>query len=116
MTSSIVNLFLFNPPMTDGYYIPSGVFFVENSFGNRIAVTHIQKKGANVTILFSHGNAEDLNSSYNWMRKLSRRLDVNVVGYDYSGYGESDGESTIPCNDYVDSRVCKKLTLPTFSC
>jgi hypothetical protein len=42
-----------------------------------------------VTILFSHGNAEDLNSAYYWMRKLSRDLDVNVMGYDYTGYGDN---------------------------
>lgn len=51
----------------------------------------IRARTANVTILYSHGNAEDLNSSFSWMRRLSRELNVNVVGYDYTGYGLSTG-------------------------
>jgi pimeloyl-ACP methyl ester carboxylesterase len=94
MPSSLVNLFLFKPPDTREYNIPSEIFYLETSKGYRIAATHIQRKGANVTILFSHGNAEDLNSAFHWMKKLSKKLDVNVVGYDYTGYGGSEGEFT----------------------
>ena len=42
-------------------------------------------------MLLSHGNSEDLNGCYNFMLKLSVILDVNVLGYDYSGYGQSSG-------------------------
>lgn len=50
-----------------------------------------------MTLLYSHGNAEDLNSSYSWMRRLSRDLNVNVIGYDYTGYALSTGM----CIQYV---------------
>ena len=46
-----------------------------------------------MTLLYSHGNAEDLNISYGWMRRLSRALNVNVLGYDYTGYGISTGKT-----------------------
>lgn len=45
-----------------------------------------------MTILFSHGNAEDLNTAYSWMKKLSKNLSVNVIGYDYTGYGYSNSK------------------------
>jgi hypothetical protein len=89
---SLINKLVFNPTNAREYRIPSKVFFLRTSLGHRIAVTHIRKKGANVTILFSHGNAEDLNSAYFWMKKLSKDLDVNVIGYDYTSYGYSTGK------------------------
>lgn len=55
----------------------------------------IRARSANVTFLYSHGNAEDLNSSYSWMRRLSRELNVNVIGYDYTGYGLSTGKHVV---------------------
>ena len=39
------------------------------------------------TILFSHGNAEDLGLIYPFLSQLSAALSVNVVSYDYPGYG-----------------------------
>jgi abhydrolase domain-containing protein 17 len=29
---------------------------------------------------------------YDWFREVARRLQVNVMAYDYSGYGLSEGE------------------------
>jgi hypothetical protein len=92
MVPSLVDLILFKPPLSKGYHIPSHIFSLETSRGNTISATYLRRKGANVTILFSHGNAEDLNSAYYWMRKLSRNLDVNVMGYDYTGYGDNQSK------------------------
>lgn len=46
---------------------------------------------AKLTILYSHGNAVDLGHMLPVYRELSRLLRVNVMGYDYSGYGRSTG-------------------------
>jgi pimeloyl-ACP methyl ester carboxylesterase len=43
------------------------------------------------TILYSHGNAEDLQHSAPTFYELAATLRVNLVVYDYSGYGASDG-------------------------
>jgi fermentation-respiration switch protein FrsA (DUF1100 family) len=40
-----------------------------------------------VTILYSHGNAEDLGISRSYLVHLSEQLKVNIVTYDYEGYG-----------------------------
>jgi pimeloyl-ACP methyl ester carboxylesterase len=48
--------------------------------------------GSQITLLYSHANAEDLGIMFGWLKCLARRLNVNVLAYDYTGYGESDGE------------------------
>ena len=39
------------------------------------------------TILYSHANAEDLGNIYPWCKFLSKMLGVNIMAYDYTGYG-----------------------------
>lgn len=38
-----------------------------------------------MTILFSHGNAEDLGMIYDWFSDLARVLRCNIMAYDYTG-------------------------------
>lgn len=49
-------------------------------------------RGAKFTLLFSHGNAEDLGMIIQYFQGVSRTLEVNVFAYEYSGYGMSTGE------------------------
>ena len=94
MTASIIDLLLFKPPGNhEQYKVPTRIVPLNTKRGNTIAAMHLKRRGANVTILYSHGNAEDLNTCYGWIRRLSRVLNVNVFGYDYSGYGGSTGAS-----------------------
>ena len=70
--------------------IPSGI--VPNmKHGNiyKIPAFFIRRRGATQTILFSHGNAEDLGMMYNRMKDLAMVLGVNILAYDYTGYGLS---------------------------
>ena len=46
------------------------------------------------TLLYSHGNAEDIGLISSFLIDLSRLLQVNVICYDYSGYGISIEKST----------------------
>jgi len=48
-------------------------------------------RGSPVTVLYSHANAEDLLDVRGSMETLSEELNVNVLGYDYHGYGLSGG-------------------------
>jgi Esterase/lipase len=48
--------------------------------------------GSQITLLYSHANAEDLGIMFGWLKCLARRLNVNILAYDYTGYGESSGE------------------------
>jgi abhydrolase domain-containing protein 17 len=95
MVDAIVNSLLFKPPNVHAYDFPSRLIHLMTKHQEQITATCIRNRGANVTIIFSHGNAEDLNTCYGWMRRLSRELNVNVVGYDYTGYGLSTGKKTM---------------------
>merc|ERR1712070_249557 len=46
-------------------------------------------RNSTMTILFSHGNAEDIGQIYNWFWEFSKKLNVNIMAYDYAGYGKS---------------------------
>ncbi|KAG8077596.1 hypothetical protein GUJ93_ZPchr0007g5120 [Zizania palustris] len=69
--------------------------------GNEIVGVHVRHARASATLLYSHGNAADLGQMYGLFVELSRRLRVNLFGYDYSGYGRSTGKPT-ECNTYAD--------------
>jgi hypothetical protein len=100
-TLSLVNRLLFKPPFQRNYDFPTEVIRLCSQHGNTICVTMLHRPEATLTLLVSHGNAEDLNTSYGYMTKLATLLDVNVVGYDYSGYGLSGGKRQmwpIRCN------------------
>lgn len=55
----------------------------------------IEGERGKLTILYSHGNAVDLGQMLPIYRDLSRALKVNVMGYDYSGYGCCEGTPTV---------------------
>jgi len=70
--------------------IPSGtVPNMKNGLIYKVPAFFIRRRGATQTILFSHGNAEDLGMMYNRMRDLAMVLGVNILAYDYTGYGLS---------------------------
>lgn len=87
VSSSLVNVFLFKPPPSREYDFPTPVIKLKTRRNQEIAATYLRRRGASVTILLSHGNAEDLNSSFWYMERLSKSCDVNVMCYDYTGYG-----------------------------
>ena len=49
------------------------------------------EEGHKLTIIFSHGNSCDLGVIYPFLLDLSLQLKCDVVSYDYSGYGCSEG-------------------------
>jgi len=55
-----------------------------------LAALHLPVPGARFTILFSHGNAEDLGTVRAQVDAL-RRIGLSVFAYDYRGYGLSTG-------------------------
>ena len=81
-----------SPPPTTGT-VEVHAQFVVSTHGNRVAMFHIRNRHerANMTLLWSHGNAMDAGECIELLQLLAERLCVNVVVYDYSGYGASDG-------------------------
>jgi fermentation-respiration switch protein FrsA (DUF1100 family) len=54
----------------------------------RIPVIHVRSPDSQIVLIYSHGNAEDISQVYSWCQELSTNLSVDVVAYDYCGYGE----------------------------
>jgi len=55
----------------------------------RVPVLCFRMPGAKLTIIFSHGNATDIGAMYILFFMIAHSCNVNVVGYDYTGYGAS---------------------------
>mmetsp|Transcript_13192 Transcript_13192/g.18551 ORF Transcript_13192/g.18551 Transcript_13192/m.18551 type:complete len:259 (+) Transcript_13192:77-853(+) len=104
MGAAISSLVFQPPSMT--YMQNSKHFWLETDSQNRIPAFFIDRS-SNITILFSHGNAEDLGMIYDWFHDFSRLLNVNVMAYDYTGYGKSSGEVS-EANCYADIEAAYK--------
>jgi len=61
--------------------------------GNEIVALYLENPEAAHTILYSHGNGEDLGTIRPFLEEL-RKQGFSVMAYDYPGYGESDGRPT----------------------
>ncbi|KAJ6936403.1 alpha/beta hydrolase domain-containing protein 17C-like [Populus alba x Populus x berolinensis] len=77
------------------------VLKLETKRGNHVVAVYFKNPAASLTVLYSHGNAADLGQMYDLFCELSLHLRVNLMGYDYSGYGQSTGKPTEQ-NTYVD--------------
>ncbi|URE38033.1 abhydrolase domain-containing protein [Musa troglodytarum] len=68
------------------------VHLVETRAGNRVVATFWRHPRARFTVLYSHGNAADLGQMLDLFLQLRAHLRVNIMSYDYSGYGASTGK------------------------
>ncbi|XP_054801950.1 uncharacterized protein LOC129305833 [Prosopis cineraria] len=75
--------------------------------GTEIVALYIRHPMATSTLLYSHGNAADLGQMYDLFIQLSIHLRVNLMGYDYSGYGQSSGKPSEQ-NTYADIEAAYK--------
>jgi fermentation-respiration switch protein FrsA (DUF1100 family) len=80
---------MFQPPPTR-YRDNAATIKLKTSDGVRISAVFLANHEAAYTILYSHGNAEDLGDIGDFLRRL-RELGYNVFAYDYHGYGTSQG-------------------------
>ncbi|CAA2992698.1 ABHD17B isoform X1 [Olea europaea subsp. europaea] len=68
------------------------VLSIKTKRGNKIIAFYLRNPYARLTVLYSHGNAADLGQLYDLFVQLKANLRVNLIGYDYSGYGASTGK------------------------
>ncbi|KAL3533153.1 hypothetical protein ACH5RR_006674 [Cinchona calisaya] len=118
VTSNVAAKFAFFPPDPstydvykdeDGKYICSGltadknvdVHVLDTKGGNKIVATFWKHPFGRFTLLYSHGNAADLGQMQELFIELRAHLRVNIMGYDYSGYGASTGKPS-EFNTYDD--------------
>uniref|UniRef100_A0A0V0IG92 Putative alpha/beta hydrolase domain-containing protein 17C-like n=1 Tax=Solanum chacoense TaxID=4108 RepID=A0A0V0IG92_SOLCH len=81
--------------------------------GTEIVAVYIRNPAAMLTILYSHGNAADLGQMYELFIELSHLLRVNLMGYDYSGYGRSTGKPSEQ-NTYADIEAAYRCLEETY--
>lgn len=118
VTSSVAAKFAFFPPdpptydvfrESDGRLVLPGVtadknmdvHLLETKVGNKIVATFWKHPFARFTVLYSHGNAADLGQMHELFIELRAHLRVNIMSYDYSGYGASSGKPS-EFNTYHD--------------
>ncbi len=79
--------------------------FINDKDGNpTIPIIWIYTDSSRTTLLFSHRNGCDLGHTYNILCILKSRLNVNIVAYDYPGYGLHKGTTTEQlCYQTIDS-------------
>lgn len=74
------------------------VFYADCGRNEKIACMYVKvTKHPKKIILFSHGNAADLGLMCSFYLGLGTKVECNIFGYDYSGYGASSGKPTEKC-------------------
>ena len=81
---------LFQPPASR-YVDDKDIFKLKTSDGTLISATYLASPSAKCTILFSHGNAEDLRDVFGDLVSMKNH-GFSVLAYDYHGYGTSGGK------------------------
>ncbi|KAL7135871.1 hypothetical protein ABFS83_11G126900 [Erythranthe nasuta] len=125
MTSSMAAKFAFFPPNPPSYKLVHDdatellllspfphrenveIMRLPTRRGTEIVALYVRHPMANSTLLYSHGNAADLGQMYELFIELSIHLRVNLLGYDYSGYGQSSGKPSEQ-NTYADIEAAFK--------
>jgi fermentation-respiration switch protein FrsA (DUF1100 family) len=80
---------LFQPQAPSYTHLPYEVK-IATADGERINAVWLEIPGAKQTLLFSHGNAEDLGRVLPFIEQF-HALGYSVLMYDYRGYGTSEG-------------------------
>lgn len=109
---SKANQWIFQPHQTAGFVYPPHIrqFNIKSKNGNLIeiicCVPQKMKRLTNKLIIFSHGNASINEDMYSYLQWLSNMLLIEVVCYDYQGYGNSQGQpGEQNCYDDIESVV-----------
>ncbi|XP_010485381.1 PREDICTED: protein ABHD17C-like [Camelina sativa] len=131
VTSSVAAKFAFFPPSPPSYKVVTDeltgllllspfphrenveIVKLPTRRGTEIVGMYVRHPMATSTLLYSHGNAADLGQMYELFIELSIHLKVNLMGYDYSGYGQSTGKAS-EHNTYADIEAVYKCLEETF--
>jgi fermentation-respiration switch protein FrsA (DUF1100 family) len=103
-------IFLPPPASYDERRLP--IARVNTDDGNAVAVLHLPNPEARFTLLFSHGNAEDLGHLAPFLAEL-RAAGFAVLAYDYRGYGLSTGGPPTAAGAYRDHAAAYRYATRT---
>ncbi len=91
-------IFLFRP---HSYSDNRQILKIKTANGKNISAVYLSKPDAEFTILYNHGNAEDIGDILDLL-EVYRDEGFSVFAYDYRGYGTSGGRTTEE-NTYEDA-------------
>jgi fermentation-respiration switch protein FrsA (DUF1100 family) len=77
-------------PQASSYRDTEQIIKLSSANGVQISATYLHNPEARFTILFSHGNAEDIGTALPTLERL-KAMGFSVFAYDYQGYGTSSG-------------------------
>lgn len=102
-------------PQPSSYQDSNEILKLMTADGVQISAAYLPNKSAAYTLLYSHGNAEDLIDVLP-VRKELRDSGFAVLAYDYRGYGTSQGKPS-ESNAYLDidaayNYLTQKLRVP----
>jgi len=88
---NIVNKSAFLPPPAQPITDKDNIIWLTTKQLYIVPAIYIRaaRQPASFTILFSHGNAEDLGCIERWLEEIAEFCNADVFGYDYPGYGLS---------------------------
>ncbi len=93
---------IFMPP-SKGYSFEPEMVMIETESGEKICAYYFVNSKAEFTLLYSHGNAEDIGQN-RFVFERFRDQGFSVLAYDYRGYGLSEGRPSEK-NAYQDARA-----------
>lgn len=96
---SCVDSMIFLPP-EPSYQPSSNLVMIEMDLGYEIAAYYLPGPEDGFVVLFSHGNAEDIGQNRGFFQNYQMQ-GVGILGYDYRGYGLSNGKPS-EFNTYGD--------------
>ncbi len=98
----VADRLLFAPRSPSYCHLPNEVKIMSGG-GERINAVFLEHPHPKCTLLFSHGNAEDLGNVVPFMEQFRER-GYSVLMYDYRGYGSSEGRaSTVHAKQDVEA-------------
>jgi pimeloyl-ACP methyl ester carboxylesterase len=80
-------------PQPSSYQDNQDILKIKTGDDKNISAIYLRNPQAKYTILYAHGNAEDLGYIKSRLEKI-RDLGFSVFAYDYRGYGTSEGTPT----------------------
>lgn len=86
----VADSILFQPPRSAKLPLPNEIT-IPLANQQKLSLLYLPNEGARYTILFSHGNAEDLTTLTPFLQRLQHQ-GYAVLAYDYPGYGNSTGK------------------------
>ena len=90
---------IFQPQRTF-YKDDTSIIKLTTNSGEKISAKYFPNPNAEYTILFSHGNAEDIDDATTFLEQL-QNAGFSVLAYDYRGCGRSEGKPSEE-NSYQD--------------